>query len=394
MIYLFVASLICYLIIQYDINSKSENKKFWYVVVLVLLILIAGFRWRLGSDTPTYLTSFYYETPTLDKFLNDVPLMSPLWELINSIVFTLGGRFFIVQFIQASFVNTLYFLYIHKHSRYIFTCVLFYYVWMYTNQNMEVMKAAMAIVVCLFGNDYIIDGKLRKGFFLYLIGCLFHISSLMMFLNPLLLFLRFKKRAIVFFALVFFLGYIIKTNIGNYFLLFGSEGNIADKVATYANSDEYGVINHNINWFIFNVLPFIIYSFACIYYLRRKKNYCLKFEPFILVGLMYMILMWNVFIFYRYVHFYRIYFILIFVEAIYTIVHRSYLQNKKLFFLKSFVLFFPILIYMSLYNFQRKEMYYPYSSIFERTIDKERERTYSGIGHIALQKAYPIQNEY
>ena len=112
MIYLIVLFLLIILSLRYDIQGKTKNFVFWYRIVLVVFILIAGLRWRLGVDTPNYLENFYYWHPTLDKFsFSEYGLgKDPFYVLINSIVKTLGGRFYIVQLIQASIVNVLIFV--------------------------------------------------------------------------------------------------------------------------------------------------------------------------------------------------------------------------------------------------------------------------------------------
>ncbi len=396
MIYLFVAILIVIFIIRYDINSKSKNKDLCYVIILILFIFVAGFRWRLGSDTPTYLAIYYHNTPKLNEFFNDVSITSPLWGFINSIVFTLGGRFFIVQLIQASFVNSLYFLYIRKHSKYIFSCVLIYYVWMYTNQNMEIMKAAMSIVVCLFGNDYIIEKKWAKGFLLYFVGCLFHITAIFMFINPFILFLRHNKPVFLFafFAMAFVLSFLLHARLGDYAILMEMDGEIGNKIDTYANSEEYGAVDHNYNYFIYNIFPFFVYSFVSVFILLKMKSENIKFEPFLYLGLMYMVLMWNVHIFYRFVQFYRIYYVLFFVETLYILANKSYFLSRGLSLVRAVLLFIPIFYYMSLYNITRKEMYYPYSSVIGKSINKERELTFSGISHNMNNPTRPNTNEY
>ena len=98
------------LTIRYDVNGKTEYRDQWYNAVIVILILIAGLRFRLGEDTINYIYAFYHDTPELPDIDIDTFLSSdqpPLWILLNSIIKTLGGRFFVVQLIQATILNTL-----------------------------------------------------------------------------------------------------------------------------------------------------------------------------------------------------------------------------------------------------------------------------------------------
>ena len=162
MIYFVVLALLLILTVRYDINGKTEYRDQWYNGVLVILILIAGLRFRLGEDTINYIWMFYHDTPELPDFDIDVLLSSdqpPLWLLLNSLVKTLGGKFFVVQLIQATILNTLMLKYFKKHSTYPFACVLLYFYWRYQLFNMVVMKAALALSVVLFANDFFLEKK-------------------------------------------------------------------------------------------------------------------------------------------------------------------------------------------------------------------------------------------
>ena len=124
MIYLFILILLLCLTLRYDINGKTKYRSQWYIIMLVIFILVAGLRWRLMVDTPNYIERFYHRTPLLKDYSFDIG-KAPFYTLINSIVLTLGGRFYVVQLIEASFVNILVFKYFKRHSKYIFTCLFF-----------------------------------------------------------------------------------------------------------------------------------------------------------------------------------------------------------------------------------------------------------------------------
>ena len=61
MIYFVVLLLLLILTVRYDINGKTEYRDQWYNAVLVILILIAGLRFRLGVDTVNYIYMFYHD---------------------------------------------------------------------------------------------------------------------------------------------------------------------------------------------------------------------------------------------------------------------------------------------------------------------------------------------
>ena len=162
MIYFAVLFLLVILTIRYDINGKTEYRDQWYNAVLAILVLIAGLRFRLGEDTINYIYMFYHDTPHLSDININILLSSdqpPLWILLNSIVKTFGGRFFVVQLIQAAILNTLMLKYFKKHSPYPFACIALYFLWRYQWFSMVVMKAAIALSIILYANDFFLDKK-------------------------------------------------------------------------------------------------------------------------------------------------------------------------------------------------------------------------------------------
>lgn len=393
MIYLIVILILIFFIIRYDINSIKEGRDSCYYFVLVILILIAGLRWRLGSDTPNYMYLYYHETPVLGNYLKDgISIKYPLWILLNSVVLSLGGKFFLVQIIHAIFVNTLYFKYIKKHSPYIFTCAMFYFVWMFTNQNMETMKASMAIVVCLYGNDYMVNKKWLKGFLLYFVGCLFHISAALLLITPFVLFLKFNIVGVISFVLAYIIGGVIQEKLSDYLMLIELSEDLEKSASVYSNSDIYSK-GRNLNFFIVNVLSFIIYSFFIVFYFKKKNIYSelIKYEPYLIIGLLFLILKSRLFIFYRYVHFYNIYIVLFVANAFISCIVDQKQLDKALASARSVILFSPLFILLLMYNIRRFPMYYPYSSVIEKKIDKNRESEYSKTGHFI---PHPNKNIY
>lgn len=391
MIYLFVLFLLIILSIRYDINRKREGRDEWYVVILVIFIIIAGFRWRLGADTTEYLYSFYHRIPTLRYFDIDemTPGSNPLWIFLNSVVKTLGGRFYVVQIIQAIIVNLLLFIFIKKHTEYIFTCAFFYFIWRYFNMNMQEMKASISIVLCLYGNDYILQKKWVKGYSLYLIGFFFHFSTILIFLTPLLFHLRFNLKGYSVLLLSFIVGYFLQKNYSEYIMIFELDENIASKAELYTdmvNRTEMNYMN------LLDKIPKLLYVVFCVLYLRNNKNdnSLTRFEPFVALGIACELVSLNVSIFYRFSHFYSIYFILFYSSCLVEIFKSKMRHSFFVSILGTAIIFLPLFFSISTYYFSRYKMYYPYSSVFVREVNKEREKRYN----IKLIRPKPVHEEY
>ena len=391
MIYLFVLFLLLCLSFRYDICGKTKNRDRWYLAILIIFILIAGLRYRIGIDTPRYLYDFYHNVPTIDKFSFNIFDLGkdPLYVLLNSIFLSLGGRFYMVQLIHATFVNLLVLKYIKKHSKYLFTCAFFYFLLSYTGLLMEAMRASMSIAICLYALDYMQEKKWLKGYLLLLIATMFHAQTLVFYILPLLLFIRFNKFGIIILFLGYIGGFILQQSLGDYVTLLEWNDHLEGKVSGYAEDDNYGENTKNINYFIIRIFLPIIYSLFSLWYCKRhSRNEKLKcLEPFVLFGLLFVMVQASFVIAYRYVDCFKIYFALFYAETFICMIKRSVRLKVGLSYIKCIILFLPLMI-NTLHFFDVR--YNPYSSIITKSVNKEREIRYQNAHHYY----YPKSNEY
>lgn len=382
MIYFVVLFLLLILTIRYDINGKTKYRDQWYNAVLIILILIAGLRFRLGEDTINYLYAFYHETPGLFDIDNNVFLSSgdpPLWILLNSIVKTLGGRFFVVQIIQATLLITLMLIYFKKHSSYPFACVTLFFLWRYQLYSMVVMKAAIALSVILFANDFFLEKKHIKGFLLILIATGFHQTSLLLIITPFFLFLRFNVIGLFLLVCTFFIGAFLQSMLGDVFTLFEIAEGTSNKLDNYLDSD-FMTQNHNMSYFIVNIFPIIIYPLLSLLYLKRscKDSPILRLEPFLMIALLFQMMQFNINIMYRYIYIYTPYYIIFIVHFFIEFSNNSLMLKKSLAYVRTFIVILPLLVSLT-YLFPLTHVdFYPYSSVIERNIDENREKYYAG----------------
>lgn len=379
MIYLVIFILLIILSIRYDIQGKTKYRDEWYLVVLVILILVAGLRWRIAGDTINYMYFFYHGTPHLENLTIDTFIKSgkpPLWIILNSIVKTLGGRFFVVQIVQATIVNTLFFKYFRKHSPYPFVCVALFFFWRYQYFNMMIMKAATALSILIFANDYFLEKKYKKGFLLVLIATGFHQSSILLLITPFLTFLRFNRLGILILFITYFVGAILQSMLGDFFEMLEFAEGVQNKLENYEDTS-YMTQTHNMNYFILRVFPIIIYPILSLFYvkLKCKDSKILKLEPFIMLGLVFQVMQFNIHIFYRYIYIYYAYYIIFIVHFFMEFSKSTFRLKSSLAYARTFVIVLPFLVSL-LYAFRpfTTENYNPYSSVIERSIDKDREK--------------------
>ena len=377
MIYIFIAILLLFFSFRYDICGKSKGRDLLYYMVMVILIMTAGLRYRLGIDTPNYISHFYHDIPSLGNLTyDDIGIgAKPLWVLLNSLIISIGGRFFIVQLIQSAFVNVLLFKYIKKHTRYIFISLFFYYVCFYLNYNMVAMKAGMSIVVCLFANDYVLERKWVKGYLLYFIGVLFHSQAIVIMLLPLFLFLKFNKWLVPIAIILFFVGIELQSLLGDYLVLLEEmDDNIYDKASNVVADDQLGGQTHNLNYLIMNVYSFIFYTIVSFILVKRHdcESNLLKFEPFLVFFVLFYIISINMNIAYRFSLYYGIY-LVFFMSQLIMLFVRSRLLSFGVALMRSVLIVLPLVL-LVLYSRMKGMIYfYPYSSVIEKRIDHTRE---------------------
>lgn len=380
MIYLFVIILLVCLSLRYDINGKTKYRDECYFVMLVIFILIAGLRWRLMVDTPSYIYRFYHNTPDFKDFsFEDYPIgKDPFYVLLNSIVKSLGGRFYVVQLIESAFCNILVFNYIKRHSTYIFTCLFFYAITNYLGLCMETMRASFSIVICLYANDYILNKKWIKGYILYFLALMFHAEAIVLLILPLFFSIKLNIKGVLLMFLAFIFGLFLQNSLGDYVTLLEFSDEIGDKAASYAESDQFGDTKGGLGFFLFSKLPYLVYPLLSLLYVKKHNpnSPILKLEPFIMLGVIFVIIRLNFEIAYRYASYFMVHFLIFYSEFFMGIIHRAKRVDKSVACVKALISFFPFFFLVGLAKYVRLDTFYPYSSVIERKIDRKREMRY------------------
>ena len=144
MIYLIVLIVLLIPAIRYDFLSKKGGERIWYYVNLLVLILLAGLRYRVGGDTAQYML-FFENMPSLSelssfKFMNNYYM--PLWYVYTAVFKSFGG-YFLFQMVQAIIVNTVFLWFFKKKCSRYFTAIVVYFLAYYFSLNMDIMRQAL-----------------------------------------------------------------------------------------------------------------------------------------------------------------------------------------------------------------------------------------------------------
>ena len=93
MIYLLVFILLLVPVVKYDLMAKTGGERGWFCFNLVVLILLAGLRYRVGGDTLMYM-SIYDDLPSLAdlKYFDFAESFALLFTWCRELMISLVGE--------------------------------------------------------------------------------------------------------------------------------------------------------------------------------------------------------------------------------------------------------------------------------------------------------------
>ena len=379
---LFILLTFC-LSLRFDGQAEyTRTKKVWYIIVGIYLVLLAGFRNGVGGDTQLYMQDFEYVPSTwgeLNEFISDELTESgymPGWSILVFLCKRWFDSFYAVQLAQALIVNIGILYLFRQYTTHIFLCTLLYGVsYVFFLFNMEVMREAIAVVLCGIGMHNYLRGEKWKFYLLVGISILFHISALVALLFP---FVRLKQINIKTMIMAFFaalLLFLFSDVIVNYLpsLLGSSVNRIVEKIFLYSE------ITLNLFGFLENAIRYLIINAGIVFFAQwsigedeqRQKDYT-KYMSFYLI---ITVLICGFIGFSRFRNYTLIFFLIMLTEFIYH--YKSQLYTNaiiKLIVLAGFV-FYTSRYYMTYYpgsHGYKYEFYYPYTSILDENVDTSK----------------------
>lgn len=270
-LYLLLLILIIGGIIQSDYKKISEFKGL-YVFIFFFASTLTGAFMPIGGDCKQYLYEFNF-IPDLNQLsFSDLGIgvrHQPLWIYFNSICKGLYNNFNFYLFIHSIVINSVFFSYISKHTKYKFTALLIFLTTLnYFYFNIEIQREALAVAVALIIYKYL----KKKQYLYYYIGCiiafLFHVSAVALLLLPGIFYL-FKYKDKKSFILLLALLIVGLCSLNSYISFFAGFEYLSGMVNQFDNYN--GIERNSTNLIIaaaFSALPIIIFL-----YLSRKLDY-------------------------------------------------------------------------------------------------------------------------
>lgn len=379
MIYIVIGIYLLALAIQFDFRGKgfAATRKFHFRLAFLILVALMAFRYRVGGDTLRYMDSYEHMYGAIDTF--DIGgRLQPLWLLLNNFLHSISPKFLLFQIVHVLFINTVFFSFFKKYSKYLFVAIFLYYIYPYFIFNMEVIRESFAIAFFLLS----IDACLRKRWLIYYlyiaIAFLFHAGAIFLIIVPFLS--NWKIRPLSIFAIcgagVVVLHFFLNTSFANTYMLLN---NIEEQGRAYIS------IKSNINGYIAPLLFRILFP-AIIYYIGIKRGLNKdKLAPLFFFILSVSVLTTIFPQLYRLFNYLRLLEVVLCANVLYLIQHTES-SRYRVAFPNLYIL--PILLLIianqvvryqfddtsSIYmNTRKYQLFYPYYSVFNPEISETRE---------------------
>lgn len=194
--------LIC--ILLFDCHRKTQGRGVFYNILLIYLILLAGFSYRVGSDSGGYMEGFKDIPDIFELSTNSFEILSyqPFYLIFCSLCKTVVSDIWFMHLCQSWVVCLVIFHFIRKRTQYIFTGALLFMTCIYTYFCYEIYKESLAVSMLLLGYPYLEKKKYTKYYIFAFFALMFHYSGVVAFFIPFVQKIRFNKKFFVWFFVV------------------------------------------------------------------------------------------------------------------------------------------------------------------------------------------------
>lgn len=383
MIYFIIFILLCVPVVRYDWMAKTGGESVWFYFSLVLLILFAGLRYRVGGDTLTYMELFE-DIPLLSEFKEFDFLeaaFQPLWYLLNMLSKSINDSFTCFQLIHAAIVNISFFHFFRKYCpNYYFSAILLYYFAYFCYFNMEILRESLCVSILLWATPALLQGRWLSYYGLCFMAFFVHYSSLIMFVFP--LFFRLLKkpncRLQLLLLVCVFVGVSMVDIVDLMLRLLPISPQFTEMLESYVDTDRSlgGIIAQFLSY-----LP--VWGGIYLYEVDNEKIN-IPFLPIVLGLVIVEAVAMNLGAFDRLTNYFKPFVLVFLVQMTYSVISsKKLVENPKSYsvlIVAIFLFVFNSVRYYTndlsdIYPHSRfTDIYYPYHSILDPVVDEHRER--------------------
>ena len=348
----------------------------------LLLVCLAGFRYKIGGDTLFYM-EMYDDWPSLAQWNWQDVLdggYQPLWYLLCAICKAISPDFYVLQIALALFVNTAFFRFFVRHTSRPLLAVLLYAVLLYPYYNFEILRASVCVALFLFSFDSLLARRWIPYCLYALVAIGFHLQAILLFLFPLMVFTdRLNVRAYTIIIIIAVVAALAMDVLLYIFSFLPVGGKVYASFFSYLIRGKEPLSVYHIITFLFKFALFVLALYAT---LRNPQLRLFRF--FILWELICTIfaIRYSTF-FTRAMDFTHPVIILLLTELLAA---SNTVENKVYNWLKYGIVAGFFIIYGKIYfqpmnNLPFYRLYIPYSSVFDKHEDGERDWNFYATRH-------------
>lgn len=168
-------------------DKRIDKNNEYLILEYILIVIIFGLRYKVGGDTLNYYSEFQY-WPTLEE-LPDYDTSRTRynigWTIFTAVCKSICNNFAFMQVVHAMIVNGAFFYFFKKNVKKYFTAILIYAIMYIFTFNTEILRAALAVSVFLYGYSIFQKKKWLKYYLLCILAFSFHSEAIIMFMLPL-----------------------------------------------------------------------------------------------------------------------------------------------------------------------------------------------------------------
>ncbi len=371
MIYLVVLlfAFLCHYKLEQE-RSGKKTKQIFYFIEYIVLVLVAGLRYRVGGDSLSYEDDYmildgiqelsYYNFATSEHGF--------LWYAFVSCCQFIHNEWVVLQILHAIIFNYAVFRFVSRYSNMPFLSIVFYLTFNYLYFNTEVLRASLGVAVfLLWGYDALLKKEWIKYLLLTFIASNFHIECVAFLLFPLAYTIG-KCKINGGKVLIITVGAILLLSVLKIDTLLYSIGQYSEALMYRANS--YGTaVDRNANGIIMKLIlmaPVFICLSLCKYIKGDDEISKLNRGLVIIYFVMSILVIYFPVIFSRIINPLRIFYIVMLTNLL------GYIKPKK----SLYAVLLVVSLFCGFLQYREKEIlikYYPYHSIFEPIKEVRRE---------------------
>lgn len=277
LIYIVILLILIYLSYWNDYKGHTAKFDSQYRWTMIMLILLAGLRNHVGSDSIGYEHNFedIHLLFRNVKSVKDIFTISqPFWNLSLYLVKITTDSFVVFQFFHAIVLNVLVFRFVKKVTPYCFTAITFFFIMSWWNLSFEVLRESICVALFLNATLELNERKYKNYIIYALIATFYHWFAFIPFLlQPFLMFANRRLVYVSFAAVCAFALFILDADTINSMLLLATSDNdseAARRMMTYTmDYSRYSFTNINLMGLIKLLLLDVLFPVMLI---RRNKD--------------------------------------------------------------------------------------------------------------------------